>query len=201
MKALKFDIFLININNLNNHLIDVQNDMFALQSEVILLTETWMNPSQPINWPGKVLHHASVGNGRGVCAFTPEGTQDSFINDLAMPNYQILSLLIKDYQIILMYLSKECNFHEVLNSLNNTLIPAKKSLVLGDLNFDPNAKKPNPLSTFLKELDFVQIVDFPTHRDGGLIDHIYTKNATNNVEIRTNFPYYSDHMAFNVTLN
>ena len=201
MRNLKFDIFLININNANHHLIDLQHDMFACQSEYILLTETWFNPVQPLNWPGKVLHHASIGNGRGVAAFCPEGTEDSYISDIVKPNYQLLSLLIKDYQIILMYVSKGCNFQEIANSLNNTIIPAKKIMILGDLNFNPNLKKPNSLTSFLEKLDFIQIVDFPTHRDGGLIDHIYTKNATNNVEIRTNFPYYSDHMAFNVTLN
>ena len=183
---------------MNHHLIDLQHDMFACQSSYIMLTETWLNPVQPLNWPGKVLHHASIGNGRGVAAFCPEGTEDSYISDIVKPNYQYLSLLIKDYQIILMYISKGCDFYEIANSLNDTLIPTKKCLVLGDLNFDPNAKKPNPLTKFLRKLNFVQIVDFPTHRDGGLIDHIYTKSA--NVEIRTNFPYYSDHISFNVQL-
>ena len=90
MRNLKFDIFLININNANHHLIDLQHDMFACQSEYILLTETWFNPVQPLNWPGKVLHHASIGNGRGVAAFCPEGTEDSYISDIVKPNYQFL---------------------------------------------------------------------------------------------------------------
>ena len=72
----------------------------------------------------------------------------------------------------------------------------KPTLVTGDFNVcyqqDPN----NSISRCLIEQGFSQLVWKATHVLGGLIDHAYWKDTSENwhiPEIETFSPYYSDH--------
>lgn len=50
-------------------------------------------------------------------------------------------------------------------------------LILGDFNI--NLLKDNTSSKELQHIlkDFNQVIEFPTHADGGLIDHVYVKKS------------------------
>ena len=68
-------------------------------------------------------------------------------------------------------------------------------MITGDMNIcllKPN----NPLTKFLMEKGFSQLVTSGTHTQGGLINHVYwlyTEKKWNKPEIETYCPYYSDH--------
>lgn len=196
---------MVNIANIYSHLIDVQHDMFAQQSEYVFLTETWIQPHddhQRINWPGRVLTHASIGNGRGVCCYGPENSSTMYINDCIRPMFQMLSILIKnEFQVIIAYCSKDCNFAEVATCLKDIIIPHLNIILFGDFNIG-HKEKNNAMVKMLIDLGFKQKVDFPTHTKSRTIDHIYFSKSTNEigVVIEHHFNYYSDHCSFNLSL-
>ena len=193
---------MVNILNIYNHLEDLRQDMWANQSDFVLLTETWINPTYvptTIHWPERYLTHASIGNGRGVCCYGPKNSADSFISDKIAPNFQILSMLVKnEFQIILVYISQRCNLEEVVLALKNIIIPTLKVVIMGDFNY--SVKNTNVVSKFLKEMFFKQHVNHPTHIKAGIIDHIYTSHNIDMIDISYRFNYYSDHCGFNINL-
>ena len=66
------------------------------------------------------------------------------------------------------------------------------TIITGDMNFDKTDM--NPLSRFLKERGYNQLVNWPTHREGRTIDHCYVSKNTR-VQLTRHSPYYSDHDA------
>ena len=193
-----FDIFLINIANIHHHFIDLQNDIFALQSTYVLLTETWMQPNQPIIWNNKRLSHASYGNGNGVCCYKPIHDVDSQDNTIVHPTFQMLSFYImQNYQIILVYLSKNCSKTIVASALNNLIDHSKDVIILGDFNYKAGTN--NEITRVLQNKKFQQIINFPTHIEANVIDHVYTNNS-NLINVNYMFMYYSDHCAFHISL-
>ena len=193
---------MVNILNIYNHVEDLRQDMWANQSDFVLLTETWINPTYvptTIHWPERYLTHASIGNGRGVCCYGPKNSADSFISDKIAPNFQILSMLVKnEFQIILVYISQRCNLEEVVLALKDIIIPTLKVVIMGDFNY--SVKNTNVVSKFLKEMFFKQHVNHPTHIKAGIIDHIYTSHNIDMIDISYRFNYYSDHCGFNINL-
>ena len=78
----------------------------------------------------------------------------------------------------------------------------KPTLVTGDFNVCFRQNENNPISRCLIEQGFSQLVLKATHVMGGLIDHVYWKDTSENwlPELEIYSPYYSDHDAVLVTI-
>ena len=68
-------------------------------------------------------------------------------------------------------------------------------MVAGDFNIDlgTNTSNAQKLSSLMLYYGFRQLVKTPTHRRGGLIDHVYTNLPSENIVVDTIATYYSDH--------
>ena len=96
------------------------------------------------------------------------------------------------YQLVLVYASSGCHFSEMVTDLERMLFSNMTIIITGDLNFDKN--KENALTRFLKENNYDQVINWPTHKEGRTIDHCYvSRNAR--VQVTRHSPYYSDHDA------
>ena len=93
------------------------------------------------------------------------------------------------YQLVLVYASSGCPFKELVEDLKKILYPDMTIIVTGDFNFD--RKETNALTCFLGRKNLVQVVDWPTHKEGRTIDHIYV--SKNTIQVTRHVPYYSDH--------
>ena len=60
-----------------------------------------------------------------------------------------------------------------LRDLNSLIKVNRKTFILGDFNFNALAPEKNLILRELENWNFKQIVDKPTHIQGGLIDHCY----------------------------
>ena len=93
------------------------------------------------------------------------------------------------YQLIIVYVSAGCLFKELVEDIKKLLDPDLTIIVTGDFNF--NKTETNALTCFLGAKKLTQVVDWPTHKEGRTIDHVYApKNA---VQVTRHVPYYSDH--------
>ena len=72
-------------------------------------------------------------------------------------------------------------------------------LIVGDFNFKKNAV--NVITTYFSDLSLKQLIEEPTHKCGGTIDHLYVSNSiSKNVIVKTLFTYYSDHVSFSIKI-
>ena len=71
-------------------------------------------------------------------------------------------------------------------------------LVIGDFNDNYLNEPKSPFVKHMLQQNFSQLVRSPTHAEGGLLDHVYVRNATWNLEVDVNFRHYSDHAAISV---
>ena len=70
----------------------------------------------------------------------------------------------------------------------------KTTLLCGDLNFCVNKHPTHPIKVFLEKLKFVQLIEKPTHIDGGVLDHVYLlRKEPQTLETKMKGCYYSDH--------
>lgn len=105
----------------------------------------------------------------------------------------VLYLTIYEIFIAVCYIKPGVSRREMTQLLQmlTELISSEKVILLGDFNLDLLVQLPlAPLS----EPVFKQHITSATHRDGGLLDHIYTRKIdvikTGNI-----YTYYSDHLA------
>ena len=87
--------------------------------------------------------------------------------------------------------------------LNDLIDDDKPTLITGDFNVCFRQHPNNSISGSLNERGFRQLVEKATHVMGGLIDHAYWKDCSDNWHvpvIEKYSPYYTDHDAILVTL-
>ena len=203
-KNMHSSFFVLNIRSLSKHLIDVRQDMYAERSDHICLVETWLDPAKTnitkLQLTGRSFDHASLGKGKGCAIFSTTSRNSNFSGKIITEKYQLLSIIDKEVQLVLVYISKNCPFDELKLDLVKLLKSEKKQVITGDFNFDKDEK--NALTKYLGEKDFVQLVHTATHDDGRVIDHCYVpRDIKEKVIIKQHSPYYSDHDALCINLN
>ena len=118
--------------------------------------------------------------------------------------HQIVSFKYQNkIQIILAYVShvsRKEDLDSLLDSLKKIIQQSHHLIILGDFNFNANAR--NVITYHLKEVcKLHQMIDIPTQQEGGTIDHLYlSKDLEELVEIKIMFKYFSDHAAFQLKI-
>ena len=202
LKKEKFDIFYVNMQG-KSHFEDVQHDIYANQSDVVCLVETWFKPNEHMEWKDRKSIHASFGNGKGVSTYTKTDTNhcNKMMQINSTEKFQLVQMLVMNetIQLFVVYISSGANMQHIVKCIQEMLYLDLDIMLLGDFNFD--AKSNNSLSIYLKnDLNLQQKNTGPTFQYGpNTIDHLYVSKNLKNVEIISRFPYYSNHMSFNIT--
>ena len=223
LKQKRFQIFYVNMRGKKN-LINVRDDPFADQSNLVCLVETNMNPESPEPWliqrsTNKKCFPIAAAGRNGVCAYANHIDKNpyQYVAKKIRERYQILQLKMQEFKIIdfsdvvqdkfqifILYVSGDADKQSVANDLQEMLLDDVQCIAFGDFNFnfDPNPMniKKNPLSHFLiNVLQLQQIVTGPTHEKGNTIDHIYVpRKLAKQFKESSRFNYYSDHLSFNI---
>ena len=191
-----YDLIFVNIRSLRAHHEDLLLEPFVQSSKIIALAETWTYQNEDdLTWadiPGKQKHFASYGKGKGCGIYHNDEESLKNVKNFQCENFQILSGLYNEkIQVFVLYLSKEANFKDIIEILQQWMI-ARPTIVIGDFNYQ--ASEENMLSTFLHSKGLMQIVKRPTHVDGGIIDHCYVPSEwKNTINAEYFFTYYTDH--------
>ena len=201
----KYDIFFVNIRSLRHHQRDLLGDLNAQNSNLLCLSETWIYPDdeEEADWidiPNKNKTLSCVGRGKGCCVYYDNDQCLRNINKFISQKFQIISGIYKNCaQIFVLYISKGADFDLIVNTMKNMMIPGPK-IVIGDFNYE--STKHNALTLFLNSKGLIQIVNRPTHIEGGIIDHCYVeKNMMNAIKIDYIYPYYSDHISICLSIS
>ena len=158
-----------NTCSLRKHMEDIRTDPVLMQSDILFVLETWLEPSEEeeekYQLEGYRAHFASPGRGRGIVAYVKNGVRGSR-SIFAQPNFQLVMVDTAKMAIIAVYRSKEEPLSQVIHHLGQRINPDKDTLIVGDFNVC--ATKNNELGNFLQQKGFRQLVTMPTHICGGI---------------------------------
>ena len=192
----RYDCFILNINRLIPHLIDLEHDIYATKSDIVCVVETWMDSNNEWNINSQLgtFFSCSAGMGKGVGAFLPKNSKQP--NYFCQNDYQILTTKFKyDSNLNIIYLSSNnYSLGDVVTAIDNILRTGGVHLFVGDFNFMAGEK--NIITDYFQRKGFTQLVTVPTQEKGRIIDHVYVPTIISKyVEVNYAYPYYSDHVA------
>ena len=192
-------IISLNVSSLSAHFEDLKNDYDIMGKDLICLQETHVHPGQEKNFniEGYDSVFASYGKGKGQASYSKLGLSEPITCVDPDGTYQITKMLVKDVTVISMYLSQNAKLDEVSEFVR--FHATEKCIVTGDFNFTPD--KSNLLSQQLKTLNFSQLIQEPTHKEGNIIDHIHVSPILKDCTAsHLEYVYFSDHQGVCVNI-
>ena len=166
------------------------------QAEIIALQEIWGDQDQDnsqLELPGYQMHMTQKGRGKGIATYFKTGFQVT--GTIAAPQYQISRVSCKDYDLINVYRSQGAKTTEFIKDLGSLARGAKPCIIVGDFNANYLQEPKHPIITKITSCAFSQLVQSPTHKEGGLIDHVYSKRIPIQMHVHFSWPFYTDHAA------
>ena len=195
-----YEVFFMNIRSYEKHRLDLKNDFVANRSKYICLAETWIHPgSTPESvLEGQTVYHSSFGRGKGCCILAMEEFARSA--SVCHEHHQITTLNLEEFQLTVVYLSKDADMDNVVVDIENLLDLSKSQMIVGDFNFVPQEK--NVMTRFLETADLIQMISEPTHDMGKTLDHLYISSILKEkISCNVAFKYFSDHAALEIQLS
>ena len=215
-------ILLHNIQSLNKHFEDLRKDIRFKDVDVICLTETWTRSGQDpsiFNMDGYRFHHVPRGEaydnsdsqfsqlrkskGGGVAVYLKDTCGKNFVHAISGKNIEgiCVKLLSPDIVLVTIYRPSCLNASTFLMHLRkviNHLMTCDTNLVfVGDFNED--AISGGPITSFMLEHGFQQLVNFFTTEGGTILDHVYVVNSLH-AHVQKVSTYYSYHDAVLLTI-
>ena len=206
-------ITLLNIRSLRKHSIDIKHDTRIFNSDVMLLTETQLKPTDLDGdirnklHPFQLYRQDSIDkySSLALCCNTVCIEHNQYLSSLNALKLVLFSTSTRKRKtLLLLYRKQSTNIRQYVENLKGILHQNYIDIVLGDFNINYLAK--NNEVEVLKELmdayKYTQIVQTPTFLSAGsLLDHIYINprmfTVLNNSVLSV---YYSDHQAIKVSL-
>ena len=168
------------------------------QSDILILTETWLEENQTLrdeyDISGYISNLNILGRGRGITTYfkTPYKHKENANSE----GYSITKIESEKMDVIGIYRSQEGNVTSLITKLKSLITAGNTTVVGGDFNICALAYPNNYITKSLEERGFKQIVEKSTHIEGGIIDHVYLIQGDDSKfkYIIEEFPkYYSDH--------
>ena len=189
-----FEIVSLNISSLKKHFIDLERRYLNKAIDCLCLQETWLseNDNAAFYEISKVIPHLnSVGRGRGIATYSSSDfvLRGEFISE---PDCQLIKVSCEKFDIVNVYRSQECTVFK--EKVKYVVDPLRSTILTGDTNIDILKDSGKHFVEFMKDLGFTQLVKFPTHDQGGLLDHVYvTQDLIERVSVSQTGIYFSDH--------
>ena len=191
-------VFSFNIRSLPKHHKDIISDYHS-KAQIIAIQETWCEPEQEnehLALPGYKMHFESRGRGKGIVTYFKDQFQVTATINTEL--YQITKVSNKDYHVINVYCSKGASKQQLSKDLCALTRGAQFCIIVGDFNENFLQEPKTRFVQYMILQKFSQLVETPTHIEGGLLDHVYVQNARWALDTEVNFRYYSDHAAITV---
>ena len=179
------------------HKEDISTDSWLMNSDIISFGETWLKPEQKVCFEDQGYKGIQVNtqnaNGKGLASFIKK-KHEAFWEKFAGEKYSAILTKTKSVDVIQLYLSKDFDWNKLHQILQKWIIQDKDVAIIGDTNIN-HLKQRHDFIEFLKCKNFIQLVEKPTHEDGGLLDQIYVNQALLKKKpfYSQRSVYYSDH--------
>ena len=188
----------LNCRSIRNKFHNIKSDGSLLKSDVMILTETWLEEETDVkdyDLPGYCSNLNNRGRGKGIASYYKDQKFKHQVN-VNENGFSISKVTSEDLDVIGIYRSQNGNVLDLVNKLQEIVDSDKPTVIGGDLNICVLSQPNNHVTASLKELGFQQIVTQATHIDGGAIDHLYiTEGGSTKLDWFIEYvpKYYSDH--------
>lgn len=195
----------LNVRSLRKHIEDVKSDHFLLISDVICLSETWLEEEQCNDSKYQIEGFRSFFNcqkrnnetfierGKGLATYV-RGDMWKWEADVTELLLHMTKLTSEKLDIISVYRSQDQPFTATVNHLKQLVNLQKTTLIIGDFNYCAKNNS-NDLSEYLSSNGFQQLVTTATHTGGNVLDQIHFRGVIKDKPkiVETIAEYYSDH--------
>ena len=187
----------LNIRSLPKHIADLKSDYKMLKTKMISLQETWCSDNYDnshLSIDGFDLHLTNQGNGKGIATYFMS-KYFKLVKEVNNEKYQmtLFSTHENTIHIVNIYRSHAANTDSFLQDLESMISNYEICYIFGDFNIDYLNSNHEILAWIINH-GFSQLVNSPTHEEGGLLDHAYVKAKVDH-KVHLHWPYYSDHAA------
>ena len=138
----------MNCMNLNITFEDIVSDPTLMESSLIALSETWLQPGMQFDINGFVSHFNSMGQGKGLAFYYKHNTFRPTV-DIKEENIQITKMETTELEVITVYRSDKGNVSDLLDYLKTLIKPGVATVVRGDFNICCQANKNNKVTKYL----------------------------------------------------
>lgn len=197
----QFEILSLNILSLRKHIQDLQRMCQNKSIGCLCLQETWLAPNDDAAMykiRDIVPHLNSVGRGRGIATYNSEDfVLREFVGE---PDCQLMKISCEKFDIVNVYRSQECKVFK--EKIEYVVDPLRPTILTGDTNMDISKDGGKHFVEFMKHLGFTQLVMYPTHNQGGILDQVYvTQDLIERVSVSQTEIYFSDHQLISIKVN
>ena len=182
----------LNIRSLPKHIEDLRNDFKMKQSSIICIQETWCSDEYNNNnliIDGFELHLTNHGRGKGIATYYKHDFY--FVEEVNEDKFQMSKFGCHDFYVINVYRSNDADTSTFLYHLDLLSKNCECCYIVGDFNIN-FINSSHHIVRWIQNQGFIQLVQSPTHEEGGIIDHVYVNSQLSNTVI-LHWPYYSDH--------
>ena len=172
----------LNCRSLNKHFQDISTDELLLKSDIIALQETWLeddDATEDLNIPGYNLHLNSTGRGKGLATYFKNSIFKHH-SDRKNDNIQLSKFKSPNLDVITLYRSQPCALKTLNKLLEDMIEMGEPQLLVGDFNFCYLHASSNATGKYLRQSNFKQLINEPTHIEGNLIDQAHFRDTTEN---------------------
>ena len=194
------NISTLNVRSLVKHLADISHDHILLGSHIMCINETFLtsSDSRDISIRDYAVYACGEGRGKGVAVYVKEAMPPVRVLRADSQHYQIIKVGYLGFDVIAIYISPSISDNiGVLDDLDQMIEADRCTVVCGDINCNANGEA---VTALLNQHGFTQIVDQPTHIQGGTLDHFYVRPLTNVIDHFVHPLYFSDHDAVCVSM-
>ena len=192
----------LNCRSLKKHFPDISTDDLLLKSDVICLQETWLEDNATLEGlliTNYNLHLNSHGKGKGIAIYVKN---DSITHEKDIKNetMQLSKFTSPSIDIVVLYRSQNGSHVDLIKYIDELKTRDKPQLIVGDFNFCFQEDNQNSTLRYLKENQFKQLVEEPTHIEGNLLDqaHVRDLRRIHKYSVDLHSKYYSDHMGLSI---
>ena len=210
-------IVILNVQNIKHHISDIKHHHVLHDQNLLIFSETWLSitdlndANHPYKIPGYEANYCIAGNGKGIVGYAEKTFQPE--QDIVRESHQIIKYSTSFQHksgknvfvdVIGVYRStRSSNDNTLLSDIKRMIDFSRVCLISGDFNLDVRKQSNNVILKELRDMKFTQMIDYPTHVQGGIIDHlhVFCPKTYNNVMIESDLiaPFYSDH--FGICIN
>ena len=182
----------MNIRSLPKHIEDLRNDYVMKQSLMICIQETWCSndyDNEHLAIDGFKLYLTNHGNGKGIATYCCNAF--TFVAAVNEDRFQMSKFSGKDFDVVNVYRSNTADTKCFLHNLESLTKNCDTCYIVGDFNLN-FSNTTHPILNWISTQGFIQLVHYPSHEDGGILDHAYVKSQFIH-DVTLHWTYYSDH--------
>lgn len=198
-------LYYLNVCNLKSKLLDIQNDKYIMESDIICFTETHLNKNDEVychtvglNENYYIFRRDRNSNGGGLLIFVHKRLNPVYICNNTKMEFIAFQVKIGIDQIMFLFCYKPPTvkspswIHDIISFIS--ILNVQKKCIVGDFNEDLLSEGLKYINMAMGKNGFIQHISSPTRDSGTLIDHLYTINI-NSIDIIAEVEdcYYSDH--------